>query len=64
MDSIISRADVQAAMDKLGNGARDRLNAMVNAAIKRTAPDDGIAEEDPALARTMAGYGDERTLGA
>ena len=64
VDSIISRADVQAAMDKLGNGARDRLNAMVNAAIKRTAPDDGIAEEDPALARTMAGYGDERTLGA
>jgi hypothetical protein len=38
VDAITSRTDVQAALDKLQNGARTRLNAMCKAAIDRTAP--------------------------
>lgn len=43
VDAIIARQDVQTAMDRLKNGARDRLNDMINAAIQRTAP---AADED------------------
>ena len=37
VDAIVARPDVQRALDTLQNGARDRLNAMVAAAIARTA---------------------------
>ncbi len=36
VDAIHSRADVQKALDSLTNGARDRLNAVVKAALDRT----------------------------
>ena len=37
VDEIIARSDVQKAQDTFTNGARDRLNAMVKAALDRTA---------------------------
>lgn len=37
VDAIHSRDDVQRALDSLTNGARDRLNAVVKAALDRTA---------------------------
>lgn len=37
VDAITARPDVQKALDSLQNGARDRLNAMVKAALDRTA---------------------------
>ena len=40
VDAILARADVQAAQDKLRNGARDRLVDMIQVAIERTAPDE------------------------
>jgi hypothetical protein len=45
MDAILARMDVQSAQDRLTNGARDRLQAMLDAALKRTAApvdDDGF----------------------
>lgn len=36
VDAIIARDDVQKALDALRNGALDRLNGMINAAIQRT----------------------------
>ncbi len=56
VDAILARADVQKAQDKLQNGARDRLQHIIDEAIRRTAseettaPDDGVfadAETDP-----------------
>lgn len=44
VDAILAREDVQKAQDKLQNGARDRLNAMVKAALDRTAAP--VAEDD------------------
>lgn len=37
VDEITARSDVQKALDRLTNGARDRLNAMCKAALARTA---------------------------
>jgi len=55
VDEILARPAVQSAQDTLKNGARDRLQHMIDAAIKRTAGDppdmDGEAEfvaNDPA----------------
>ena len=45
VDGIIAREDVQNALDTLRNGARDRLNAMVKAALDRTAAEEGAAHE-------------------
>jgi hypothetical protein len=52
VDAILAREDVQQAQDRLRNGAADRLNHMIQAAIARTAatetaPDDGLYA-DPA----------------
>jgi len=56
VDAILARSDVQTAQDKLRNGARDRLDHILQEAIARTAadettaPDDGVfadAETDP-----------------
>ena len=55
VDAILARSDVQTAQDKLRNGARDRLDHLLQEAIARTAetttaPDDGVfadAETDP-----------------
>lgn len=44
VDAILAREDVQRAQDRATNGARKELDAMINAAIARTAPpaaDDG-----------------------
>ena len=43
VDAVLARADVQAAQDKLRNGARDRLVDMVQVAIERTSPDETSA---------------------
>ena len=43
VDAVLARADVQAAQDKLRNGARDRLVDMVQVAIERTSPDETTA---------------------
>ena len=37
VDAILARTDVQTAQDRLTNGARDRLQHMLDAALKRTA---------------------------
>ena len=48
VDAILARADVQAAQDRARNGYKDRLDGMLQAAIRRTnaaetsAPDDGL----------------------
>jgi hypothetical protein len=55
VDAILARADVQKAQDKLQNGARDRLQHIIDEAIRRTAedtsaPNDGVfsdPSEDP-----------------
>ena len=56
VDAVLARADVQAAQDKLRNGARDRLVDMIQVAIERTAdaetsaPNAGVfadADTDP-----------------
>lgn len=39
VDAIVARPDVQTALDKLQNGAKERLNAMIAAALARTATD-------------------------
>lgn len=41
VDAIIARPDVQAATDKLVNGAKTRLDGMVKAALARTSISDG-----------------------
>src|ERR1700722_384836 len=46
VDAILARDDVQKAQDKLQNGARDRLQGMLDAAIKRTAPPAASDEVD------------------
>ena len=43
VDAILARQDVQAAQDKLRNGARDRLVDMIQVAIERTSPDETSA---------------------
>src|SRR5580765_8524745 len=51
VDAILAREDVQQAQDKLRNGAADRLNHMIQAAIARTAataPEDDGLYADPA----------------
>jgi len=45
VDEIIARADVQKALDKLSNGAKDRLNAMIKAALDRTGEEMPPVEE-------------------
>lgn len=40
VDAIVARSEVQKALDVFQNGARDRLNQMIAAAIARTAPQD------------------------
>jgi len=56
VDAILARSDVQTAQDKLRNGARDRLDHLLQEAIRRTsgdetsAPNDGVfsdPSEDP-----------------
>ena len=47
VDAVLARSDVQAAQDRLQNGARDRLDGMLQTAIARTAedttaPNDGL----------------------
>ena len=37
VDAVLARSDVQAAQDRLQNGARDRLDGMLQTAIARTA---------------------------
>jgi hypothetical protein len=58
VDAILARDDVQKAQDKLTNGAKDRLQDMLDAAIKRTTPapvsDEGPAFEDDDLATDAA----------
>jgi hypothetical protein len=49
VDAILARDDVQQAQDKLRNGAADRLNHMIHAAIARTAATETSAPEDDGL---------------
>ena len=46
VDAILARPDVQAAQDKLRNGARDRLQHILDEAIRRTAQADNAAEAE------------------
>jgi hypothetical protein len=46
VDAILARPDVQAAQDKLRNGARDRLQHILDEAIRRTAQADDAAEAE------------------
>jgi hypothetical protein len=47
VDAIIARDDVQRALDRLQNGAKDDLNAMIKAALDRTAtPVEDTAETE------------------
>jgi len=63
VDAILARSDVQTAQDKLRNGARDRLDHLLQEAIRRTsadetsAPNDGVfahSDEDPFRAPVTA----------
>ena len=48
VDAILARDDVQKAQDALRNGAKDRLQHMIDAAISRTsAPNDAPADDAP-----------------
>jgi hypothetical protein len=50
VDEVLARADIQAAQDKLRNGARDRLTDMIQTAIARTSGDETSAPvEDDGL---------------
>jgi hypothetical protein len=49
VDAILAREDVQQAQDRLRNGAADRLNHMIHAAIARTAATETSAPEDDGL---------------
>jgi len=49
VDAILARSDVQQAQDRLRNGAADRLNHMIQAAIARTAATETSAPEDDGL---------------
>jgi hypothetical protein len=49
VDAILAREDVQQAQDRLRNGAADRLNHMIHAAISRTAATETSAPEDDGL---------------
>jgi hypothetical protein len=58
VDAILSRNDVQRAQDRLTNGAKDRLDHLIQEAIRRTAaaetsaPNDGVfadPKDDPFL---------------
>jgi hypothetical protein len=46
VDAILARSDVQTAQDKLRNGARDRLDHLLQEAIARTAADETTAPDD------------------
>jgi hypothetical protein len=50
VDAILARPDVQAAQDKLRNGARDRLQHILDEAIRRTAADETTAPDDGVFA--------------
>lgn len=54
VDAVLARDDVQRAQDALRNGAKERLDGMIAAAIQRTAPPKSQARTDleAALART------------
>lgn len=63
VDAILARPAVQKALDTLQNGAKDRLQHMLDAAIKRTSEDppdmEGKAERvenDPTLTGGVEGY--------
>jgi hypothetical protein len=49
VDAILAREDVQQAQDRLRNGAADRLNHMIHAAIARTAATETSAPDDDGL---------------
>jgi hypothetical protein len=50
VDEVLARADIQAAQDKLRNGAADRLRDMIQTAIARTSGDETSAPvEDDGL---------------
>ena len=46
VDAVLARSDVQAAQDRLQNGAADRLRGMLQTAIARTAEADTTAPND------------------
>jgi hypothetical protein len=46
VDAIVARPDVQKALDRLQNGALERLNAMTKAALDRTAAPAAPAADD------------------
>jgi hypothetical protein len=46
VDEILAKPEVQAAQDKLRNGARDRLQHILDEAIRRTAQADDAAEAE------------------
>jgi RecT family len=48
VDAILSRQDVQDAQDRLRNGAKDRLQHMIDVAIKRTSEAESSAPADAA----------------
>jgi len=50
VDAILARSDVQTAQDKLRNGARDRLDHLLQEAIARTAADETTAPDDGVFA--------------
>jgi len=50
VDAILARSDVQTAQDKLRNGARDRLDHLLQEAIRRTAAEDTTAPDDGVFA--------------
>jgi hypothetical protein len=50
VDAILARSDVQTAQDKLRNGARDRLDHLLQEAIRRTSADETSAPNDGVFA--------------
>jgi hypothetical protein len=50
VDAILARSDVQTAQDKLRNGARDRLDHLLQEAIRRTAAEETTAPDDGVFA--------------
>jgi hypothetical protein len=50
VDAILARSDVQTAQDKLRNGARDRLDHLLQEAIHRTASEETTAPDDGVFA--------------
>lgn len=59
VDAVLARPDVVAAQDKLGNGAKDRLDGIISEAIARTTAAETTAPTDEVHGGTFANPSDD-----